>query len=248
VADERTRKANARLILDVIGARGGDGRVLHAIATRESGLNHEIRHELPADREGSVQSWKRNAERYKDNPYYQDSALWDHGKGLFAMMPANHLFRWDSTAHPDVLFNPYVATVVASRLARSCMERGAETWADVNQCWATGSPERTSSWPDRRDRLIARLEKLGYPGSLADAPPDPGNWGTGPQVDQVDALWALAGEPLPLRSQESSPLVVFTSNNPATITTTTRSGNQIWLPLLGFGAVGFGLWVSLRRS
>lgn len=194
MADERTRRANAQVILDTIAARGGDGRVLHAIAARESALNHAIRHELPADREGSIKSWKRNAERYASNPYYADEKLWDHGKGLFAMMPSNHLFRWDPKAHPDVLFNPYVASVVASRLARACMQRGAQTWSDVNQCWATGSPERTASWDARRERLIARLRKMGYPAELADAVPRPGDWGMGPQPDQMQAIWALAGE------------------------------------------------------
>ena len=190
--DAEAKATNAAIILEVLAAKGGDGRFLRAIAGRESGLNHAIQHRLPADANGSLKAWRRNEALFAENPWYDQVELWDHGKGLFGMMPANHLQRWDPTAHPDALFNPWVASVAAARLVRSCMRGGAQTWADIDQCWATGKSRRTESWGPRRERMMARLSKLGYPPGLVDAVPEPGDWGTGPQDDQVEVLWSIA--------------------------------------------------------
>jgi len=192
--DADTRRGNAQIVLDVLAAKGGDGRFLRAIAGRESGLNHAIRHLLAPDANGSIKAWRRNARLFAGNPWYDDLSLWDHGKGLFAMMPAYHLQRWDPLAHPDVLFNPYVASVAAARLTASAMRNGAEVWADVDQAWATGSPRRTASWGPRRERMQKRLRSLGYPADLTDVRPEPGEWGLGPQPDQLDVLWWVAGD------------------------------------------------------
>lgn len=194
VVDNATKRANAQIILDVLAAKGGDGRFLRAIAGRESGLNHVIRHLHPADRGGSVTAWRRNRRRFANNPHYYEEEAWDHGKGLFGMMPGYHLHRWDPNAHPDILFNPYVASVAAARLAAGCMRSGAKTWADVDQCWATGSPRRGSGWEARRQRMRNRLRRIGYPEDLVDQRPQPGGWGRGPQDDQLEILWSLSGE------------------------------------------------------
>lgn len=198
MVDAADRAENVAIILDVLAAKGGDGRFLHAIAKRESGLNHAIRHVLPGDRSGARKAWARNANRYRNNPYYDQVELWDHGKGLFGMLTAYHLHRWDPNAHPDSLFNPYVASVAAARLTRGCMLAGAQTWADVDQCWATGKPTRTASWDGRRERMMGRLQRLGYPPQLVDERPQPGDWGQGPQPDQLDVLWAIHGGPEPV--------------------------------------------------
>ncbi|MEM6296589.1 MAG: hypothetical protein AAGA54_35310 [Myxococcota bacterium] len=192
--DAQTRAANAQVILDVLAAKGGDGRFLRAIAGRESGLNHAIRHRMREDADGSLAAWRRNVRLFAGNPWYDDVTLWNHGKGLFGMMPAYHLQRWDPLAHPDILLNPYVASVAAARLTASAMRNGATTWADVDQAWATGSPRRTASWDARRDRMRARLRRIGYPQSLVDERPTPGDWGLGPQLDQNDVLWWVAGD------------------------------------------------------
>ena len=247
---------NAEIILDVLDARGGDGRFLRAIAGRESGLNSEIEHRLPADAKGALIAWKRNRKRYAANPWYDEVELWDHGKGLFGMMTANHLHRWDPTAHPDVLFNPWVASVVAARLVRGCMRGGAQTWADVDQCWATGKPRRTESWGPRRNRMRARLERLGYPADLVDEVPQPGGWGTGPQDDQLDVLWSLAGdedggfdEPADdfgddeFEERDDD----FEDEEHERPAVAHAGGGRVWLGLGLLGLGGLGAWAWTRR-
>lgn len=245
--DRDTRRDNAAVVLTVIEARGGDGRVLRAIAGRESGLNHAIEHRLPADAKGSIRAWRRNQRLFADNPHYEQMGLWDHGKGLFGMMPAYHLQRWDPTAHPDVLLNPWVASVVASRLVRSCMRSGARTWADVDQCWATGRPRRTVSWEPRRQRMIRRLQRLGYPPGLVDVKPEPGDWGRGPQPGQMDALWALAEQFDPSLVEDAGDDIELHDDRGALTFTPPPGEPQSWhglwvaAALLGLGGVGLAL-------
>lgn len=254
--DPRERARNRAIIAAVLKAKGGDGRFLQHIARRESDFNATVRHMHPADRQGSLNAWHRNRARlFSQNPYIEDITLWDHGKGMFSYMPAYHLQRWDPTAHPDVLFDPFVASVVAARLTNRGKKLGAKTWADIDQMWATGKPKRTKSWGPRRERARTRLAALGLPPDLVDQAPNAGDWGTGPQPGQLAVLDQLrrkfgVGSVTP---QHDDPQTTDPSGDPTN--PTTDSIDPADLPridhtlgwILGVGAVGVGLYALGRR-
>jgi hypothetical protein len=177
----------------VANASGAEWRPLWSIAKRESAADYLAEHKLKADREGSLRALKRNRDRlFAGNPFLDQIDLWDRGRGPFGMMPANHLHRWDAKASPMVLHDPWIASVIALRLVERHKRSGAQTWAQVNEGWASGKVSNTSAGAqDRAQRFRARLERDGW-GHLADAEPRTGTWGVGPQPDQASRLAAIA--------------------------------------------------------
>lgn len=190
---ESRRTALRSALVCLAQASGAEWRPLWSIAKRESTGDPNAEHMLAADRNGAVKALKRNRDRlFNGNPYVDQIELWDRGRGAFGMMPANHLHRWDPLASPMVLHDPWISSVIAFRLAERFHKNGARTWAEVNEGWASGRPLNTSAAAqDRARRFRERLTRDGW-GHLADARPETGSWGTGPQADQASRLAAIA--------------------------------------------------------
>lgn len=179
----------------------GDSRPLIAIAMRESALHPEAAGDISNGT--AAAAFERSQPKWvaAGNPWANDPSRWGASMGLYQMMPAYHLQRWSSSADPHVLFDPYVATVVAARLVNAAKQAGAQNWVDVRMFWAFGPKGLDIAKDDERytSRLeseTARMKSLGFPASLSttslklaglDA------FGVGPQAGQEDVVAALRG-------------------------------------------------------
>lgn len=184
---------------------GADIRGLHAIATRESGMNHYVSSRGEADRKGAIRALKRNRGMFEaaGNPWLDDLSLWHKSLGLYQHMVPNHLQRWDPVAHPNALRHPVVSTVVAGRLWNRAIQLGAKNLCDLRSLWARGNLGHDPDYARRCASTRKRLESLGYSASLADRPLREfrlEGFGTRPTADQYQRLWALS-EALGLPSQ-----------------------------------------------
>ncbi len=177
---------------------GGDHRGLHTIAKRESNLNHWVESTHPSDREGAIRAFARNRSKFlaEGNPWLDQPELWYLSLGLFQLMVPNHLARWDSVAHPDVLRHPVVATVAAGRLWNRAIQRGAKNLCDMRSLWARGNlTTKDPRYAERCASVRKRLKSLGYPESLADRSLESfglQGFGTATTEDQYEKLWIVS--------------------------------------------------------
>lgn len=193
------KRANLEAIRQTVEmfSPGGDVTGLHAIAVRESALNHYIPSSHPSDREGAIKSFSRNQRKFAEagNPWLDDTSLWYKSLGLYQHMVPNHLHRWDMVAHPNVLRHPVVSTVVAGRLWNRAIEKGAKNLCDMRSLWARG---HLGGDPDYDKRCLStkkRLVALGYSPTMAHKPLSTfrlGGFGTKPSEDQYSKLFAIS--------------------------------------------------------
>ncbi len=150
-------------------APGSDPRGLITIAWRESRWNHLAE----GDAAAAARAFERSKGKWSANPYVGSPGLWAASRGLFQLMTAYHLQRWDRMAHPWALYHPVVATVPAARLWNRAAQLGAKNYLDARIVWAYGSLKHKPGDPQYEKRVKttrARLAALGYPESLATKP------------------------------------------------------------------------------
>lgn len=208
MATRTTRQSNLvaiRATVDVYTNGLGDAAWLHSFAVRESSLDHNSVHDVGLAFEAYRRNWRIFADA--GNPWALDPddpdldvERWDRGRGLYGMMVANYLQKWDPVADPLVLHHPVVATVAAGRAFNLASQRGAENLVDVRQFWGTGRAKPSTDyqrgrWEWRRDTERKRFRALGYDPDLVDAPIytwGMGAFGSGPFGDDYDRLWQIA--------------------------------------------------------
>jgi hypothetical protein len=182
-----------------------------SVAKRESNFNHLVRAKSEADAKGARRAWERNKQKYVDagsKHIAEIEQTWLTSWGLYQLMMSNHLQRWGHTAHPRVLTNPIVATVIAGRLFNRAVARGAKNLCDVRQLWATGNLSKGPKYEERCASEKARFKALGYPVSLVTMPIR--NWGmagfgTAPQSSDLVKYQAVAAK-LGLPSDPEAPV------------------------------------------
>lgn len=151
----------------------GDARPLISIADRESAFNPKAEGDMGV----AAKVWEREKPRFErlGNPWTHLDHDWSASRGLYQLMVPYHLPKWDEHAHPLVLENPVVATIVAARLFNTAHRMGAKTPVDVRMVWAFGGDglridHTDSRYVTRLKMETERMEKLGFPGSLATEP------------------------------------------------------------------------------
>ncbi len=198
----QTKRANLRAIGEAVNwwSPRGDWRGLHAIAARESGLNHAVAARSELDRKGARRAWDkrmRAALEEQGNPYlgpeyqHEDAGGWFNSHGLYQLMAPYHVPKWSWQASPFILNNPVIATVIAARLWNRGIKAGARNLCELRSYWKYGrmgvDPE-----PEKRCQSVQRnLQKLGYSPTLAFKPLSEfglGGFGTHPQPDDEERL------------------------------------------------------------
>lgn len=256
---------------------GGDHRGLHTIAKRESNLNHFVESTHPSDREGAIRAFARNRSKFlaEGNPWLDQPELWYLSLGLYQLMIPNHLARWDSVAHPDVLRHPVVATVAAGRLWNRAIKKGAKNLCDLRSFWARGNlTTKDPRYAERCASVRKRLKSLGYPDSFAERSLESfglQGFGTATTEDQYEKLWivsrALGITPNPDQMPKSWGLQPGsglptapgpTTSRPTAPTATTPpprprgdppvgASSGMGLILAGVGAAGLLVWAVTKR-
>jgi hypothetical protein len=170
------QKAVMSQIADVVSrwtGGQGDPRPLISIAVRESAL----RPRAAGDFEVARESWEKKRPEYEaaGNPHVGETAMWEASRGLYGLMAPYNVWRWSWTASPAVLHDVEISTVIAARLLNRARKMGAKTVLDARMLWAYGPDGLDISHDDPRytSRLELerkRMQKLGYPESLATAP------------------------------------------------------------------------------
>ncbi len=123
--EQRRTKRLLRHFQRTVGASSDMFKLTALAAMRETSMQGSqsrfdgqgVIHRLNPDVEGAYRAWIRLAERYKDNPYYEDLELWFGGAGVFGMNKALWLAAFDKTAHPGVLCDTVVDLVALYRAA-----------------------------------------------------------------------------------------------------------------------------------
>lgn len=200
MATSQTKRANLRAIGETVNwfSPGGDWRGLHAIAARESALNHYAAARSPLDRQGARRAWdKRMKAKLAEhgNPYlgpeyqHEEQGGWFNSHGLFQLMAPYHVPKWSWTAPPSILLNPVISTVIAARLWNRGRRAGAKNLCELRSFWKYG---RMGADPDPESRCrntMDRLRRLGYSPSLALQPLSSfglDGFGTDPQPDDAE--------------------------------------------------------------
>jgi len=180
-------------IVDTVKRWGaGDPSALIRFSERESRLTPNATGDL-----------KKGGEAYDNafdeivkwgNPWAYDRYRWAGSFGLFQMMPAYHLKRWQKNADPHVLYAPRLATVIAARYWNLGVQRGARDFIDMRLWWA--NPNFLAYKKTNPARYASeRAERMNSQWSIIDGefnPPlsryDYSAFGTGPQPDQLEKL------------------------------------------------------------
>lgn len=198
----QTKRANLRAIGEAVKwwSPGGDWRGLHAIAARESALNHDAAARSELDRQGARGAWNkrmRAALEEHGNPYlgpafqHEEKGGWFNSHGLFQLMAPYHVPKWDWQAPPGVLNNPVIATVIAARLWNRAIRAGATNLCELRSYWKYGRMGADPT-PEKRCRdTMANVKRLGYPPTLALEPLTNfglGGFGVGPAPDDNERL------------------------------------------------------------
>lgn len=196
-----TRASNRVAIQNTVQAfsPGGDPRWLFAFAQRESNFAHAARAKSEADASGARKAWIRQRPKYEKhgNPHVDEfENNWLTSWGLLQLMAPYHVQRWSWKAHPAVLINPVINTVIGARLFNRAVQLGAENIVDVRQMWGTGSPNRVEpGWSKRKASVQKRFASLGLPSDAWDWPLE--RWGMqgfglGEQSDQLGKYQGVA--------------------------------------------------------
>lgn len=195
---------------------GIDPRFVLAIGERESHFRPFVRH--PRDsrysrsayvrsdhRYGWTIEWPRKARREVDleamimtpgpnaSSSYGDPVPWiSGGLGVLGMVPANHVWRWDPTANPEVLCDPVIAVIVFARLTTwAIREYQAATWLDVHSVYAGRvKGGRTYASETRDEQFCARTRRWG----LACRDEASSRTGWGPTRGQEEIADQIRGE------------------------------------------------------
>lgn len=179
-----------------------DGRGVPAplisIAKRESGLSTSAVGDVSNGT--AAKSWARNKKRFvaAGNPWTDQDQIWEQSIGLYQMMPANVIDKWDIKSDPRILFDPVITTIVACRLFNRAVDLAQKngnptpTAVDVRMLWAFGPKGLDIAKTDERylDRVTSerkRWKELGLAGDPASIPAAAfhlESFGTGPQPNQ----------------------------------------------------------------
>lgn len=178
MASSQTKRANLRAIGETVNwfSPGGDWRGLHAIATRESNLNHAVAARSQADRKGARKAWDKRMRSELEshgNPFigpeyqHEEPGGWFNSFGLFQLMAPYHVAKWGWRAPPSVLLHPVIATVAAARLWNRGVRAGAKNLCELRSFWKYGRMG-VDPTPEKRCRdTQENLRALGYSPTLA---------------------------------------------------------------------------------
>lgn len=226
----------AAIIANVI-AIWTDGRGVPAplisIAKRESNLKPHLVGDVTNGT--AAKSWARNKRRIAaaGNPWTDQDMVWAQSIGLYQMMPANVIDKWDIKADPKILFDPVLTTIVACRLFNRGVQLAKKngnptpTAVDVRMLWAYGPKGLDIAKTDKRylQRVTTerrRWKELGLAGDPASIPAESFHleaFGTGPQPNQNEISARI-------RSGIDTPVIP----------------SETKFPLIGFAAFLFAIW------
>lgn len=210
---------------------GSSPSVLLSTADRESKF-HADAIRFDKDGEGKVflrdrEKMQANGSPYTADKYYDD---WAVSSGLYQLMAPYEVQRWRADAHPKVLLNPIISTILAMRKVNRIIGLGAKDAMDIRMVWAFGPKGLNIEHDDKRytDRVALeekRWANLGLPGSPFDPVRKFAGVGTGPtseQASQLARLTAILGgqsesesetetNPIPDRNASIWPYVAMAS-------------------------------------
>lgn len=155
-AERRWRADRLRVMVDRQCSRssGCEPNSLHAylriLALRESTWRPWKRHRLDPDLDAARSAWSKHADKFAGNQAAANPERFSAGIGMYGMIPALWLPRWDPMAPPEVLCGEVEATEAHLRAARDHVRkvaRGVDCDGDGEaDYW--GSAENHPSWYD----------------------------------------------------------------------------------------------------
>ena len=233
---------NERVVRTVVAtlSPGASPNVLVSAARRESNWHADAVGDVEIARDVFLRDRAKLAAN--GSPYTSDAdiAAWSGSFGLFQLMAPYEVQRWRKDAHPSVLLNPIVSTILAMRKVNRIIDLGAQNAVDIRMVWAFG-PDGLDI-PHDDDRYVQRVESetkrwrdLGLSGSPLDPVRKFQGVGTGPtndQAAQVARLTSILGGKLPGGE---------TNTTPAT------KRPSVW-PLVAVGAVGVVAYFAWQTS
>lgn len=233
-----------RVIRTVIAtlSPGTSPNVLLSTAKRESAFQADAAR-INKDGEGEVFLRDREKLKAAGSPYTGDEYFddWAGSFGLFQLMAPYEVQRWRPDAHPRVLFNPVISTILAMRKVNRILNLGANNAVDIRMVWAFGPKGLDIAQDD--DRYVQRVASetkrwsdLGLSGSPLDPVRKFANVGTGPNAEQESQLVRLTN--------------ILGGKLPGGETTTpTTSGKKpsLW-PLVAVGTVGVVAYFAWQTS
>ncbi len=143
-----TQQRTKRVIAHVhkrLKASRGFRKLLMLVALREASYQSGLVHRLSPDIEGSRSAWRKMKDRYPDNPYAEDSSLWQT-YGLFGMNSNYFTMLWSKQADPRVLCDPVVDVLVYRRAAERALRKLNGTIRCKNADGETYDFKTTPTW------------------------------------------------------------------------------------------------------
>lgn len=257
---QATKDSNIRAIAETVNtfSPGGNPGWLLSFARRESGYNHMARAKSQADATGAEKAWQRNKSQFvaQGNPWISDiEKAWLTSWGLYQLMTPNQLQRWSWTAHPRVLQNPVVATVIAARLFNRAAQRGAKNLCDVREIWATGNltGKGGAKYRERCESERNRFALLGLPVDAVDWPLSKwgmGGFGTKDAINQND-LYRVVAQRLGLPGSPEGPMPAeWRAKGVVEEITPAHSGFALGRVAIVAAVAGAGglIWAARRRG
>lgn len=249
-----------RVIIETVAAwtnGQGDPYPLISIADRESAfVNTAV-----GDESIAADVFARDRDKLAQlNPWTDDPSLWAGSFGLYQLMAPYEVQRWAVDAHPHVLFNPVIATVVAMRRWNRAINLGAKTPVDVRMVWAYAQsgldiPHDDPRYTSRVESERKRWKKLGLSGDPAtiEAAPFAGA-GTGPQTGQnakfkaIATMLGMSTNPLNYPGSDWTPQTnTDTSEHDDVAADTSSRGWGFGLAAICLGGAAFLLWQTQQN-